>query len=61
MTSVLNNLKVLAVKILSRAMYWFYDPYVEAQLGDRCDYEYFQSERRRKTEMYLAKYFGPKL
>ena len=61
MTFILNNLKVLVVKMLSKTMYWFYDPYVESQLGDRRDYEYFQTERRRRAELYLAKYLGPKL
>jgi hypothetical protein len=61
MLKLIQKIKVGTARALARLFYWIYDPQIESQIGDRRDYEYYQSQRRRNVENYLAKYLGPKL
>ncbi len=56
-----TNLKLGVARVLSKLFYWVCDPQVESKLGDRRDYEFFQNQRRKKIEIYLSRYLGPKV
>ena len=61
MPTIIQKTKLLIVRLLSRVFHKISDPQIQAQIIDRRDYEFYQSERRRNIEKYLSKYLGPKL
>ena len=61
MKETLIRSKIVAVRMLQKMLFWLYDAEVEARVGNRCDYEFFQAERRNKIQKYLNSYFGPRI
>jgi len=61
MYKLFQKIKVSTARLLARMFHKVCDPQVEAEVIDRRDYEFFQSQRRRDVEKYLSRYLGPRL
>lgn len=61
MLKIVQSTKILIARVLARLFHLICDPQTEAEVIDKRDYEFFQTQRRRHIESFLAKYLGPRL